>query len=383
MAESREILVSVGHAEGTAGVWCDSAGERWLSGRLEGRGGTLIDDSSAPRIEGVGLDLTVQGGVLPPGAKTAHVIDDAGRRRAATTGGDAWVVVLEQRSHGSSPVLYLDDSGDPVRPPLPPDWRVEPVTDAGESCPVCSAMRWEKIVPTDTGSRGAFELPGGGMEPSPVLACAVCGHEEPVPTFFGVSDAAGDDDWSEVEEDDEAMAPLGRAGAAAALSKVDFPVYAMAGAEPRLTGLGSQGSSVTEVDIAHGTPEDESWLLVSVERGPEMDSEAALARRALETALMDAGEAWPDDMSEAALTLWLHARERDTRRAAASAEMEQLAVSVDGAPVEFRLVRSGRSWAAAARIGDDLGVTLSARGVEPSAVALERVRDLRPLADSW
>jgi hypothetical protein len=380
MSGSREILVSVGHAEGTAGVWRDNGGDRWLSARLEGRGGTLLDEGGHSSIEGLGLDLTVQGGVLPPGAASAQVIDDAGHRHEATAASGVWVVVLEQRSHRPSPVHYLDDAGESVRPPLPAGWRVEPVSDARESCPVCSCLRWEKVTPTDAGARGAVELPGGGMEPSPVLVCAVCGHEEQMPTFIGLS--TGGEDWEDVEGDVEPL--LGRAGAAAAVSGVDFPVYSVAGWEPKLTGIGSVGAVVTDIDIAHGMPESERWLTVSTVRERAMDSGAAIAREALQLTLRTRDEPWPDDLSEAALTLWLRSRERELRQAAAAAPTERVALTVEGSPVEFELVRSGEDWAAAARLADDeLGVTISARGVDPSGIALERIPDLAALAQTW
>jgi hypothetical protein len=375
MAESRETLVSVLHAHGTAGVWRGPDGRRWLSAWLEHGGGTLLEDTAPPSIASIG-ELTVQGGVLPPGAATAHVIDDTREWHDAATAAGVWVVVLAQHSHGASPVLYRDADGRPVRPQLPSDWSVEPVPDANGSCPACGGARWERVTPTDTESRGGFGTAGGGMAPSSVLVCVVCGHEEPIPTFFGASGG----DWDDTPDDEVEMAS--HRTPPRALAGVDFPVYAIGGRDARLGGYGSSSAGIDSVDVAHGSPEDGPWIVVSTERGQQMESDATVAREALGNALSSTDEPWPHDLSEAALSLWLHTRDRDRRRLAAEAPLEPIALPVDGSPVEFQLVRSGEHWAAAARVADDLGVTVSACGIDPSDLALERMRNPGGLAAS-
>jgi hypothetical protein len=345
-------------------VWRDARGDCWLSGSLEGQGGTLLEEAGQPGVEGVGLDLTVEGGLLPAGASSAVVVDDAGVDRPAEAGGGAWVIVLEQRSFRTCPVRYLDDRGEPVRAPLPDDWRSEPVTDSSAACPACGASSWEKAVPADTESRGAQGTPDGGWEPTPIVVCTVCGHEERMPSFMRASD---DDGW-ERDDDGPSFDPV--------MPAVGFPVYGVAGLEPKLGGWGASGLLTTEVYIAHGTREDDVWALVSTEHEDHpMDSEAASARAALENCLLDAGaQDWPLDLSDAALTLGLREEQVAVRRAAA-VPAESLEIPVAGAPTEFQLVRSGGHWAAAARMHPDMLVTIAARGIEPSAVTLVPVPD--------
>lgn len=54
------------------------------------------------------------------------------------------------------------------------------------------------------------------------------------------------------------------------------------------------------------------------------------------------------------------------------ARRRRLRLAVDGAPVELAAVGDSNAWAALGRVGG-VAVRISARGVEPSSVALERV----------
>src|SRR5579862_76379 len=60
------------------------------------------------------------GGVLPPGAVSAEVVDLRGARVAAGVGGGAYAAIIEQANDGrEAPVCCRDAGGDPVRRPLP------------------------------------------------------------------------------------------------------------------------------------------------------------------------------------------------------------------------------------------------------------------------
>jgi hypothetical protein len=160
------------------------------------------------------------------------------------------------------------------------------------------------------------------------------------------------------------------------LADVGFPVYGLADHEPRLGGWGMKGSATTEVSVEHGRLDGDAWAQVTTElEDHPMDSETATARRALETSLHDAeAEDWPAGLSDSALTLRLHDVER-ARRRAASVPAESHQITVDGVVREFQLVRSASRWGAAARIADDMLLTIAARGIDPSGVSLVRVPD--------
>jgi hypothetical protein len=125
-------------------------------------------------------ERSLVGGVQPPGAVSAEVIDDRSRRVAATVGGGAYVAILEQTNDGHEPVVCCrDESGAPVPRPLPADWTRSEVTDAEEPCPACGAVAYDEVLPTD-GSRGGRGGHGhdGPLEPCRIVVCRRCGHEE-------------------------------------------------------------------------------------------------------------------------------------------------------------------------------------------------------------
>ena len=114
-----EVMVALDHPDGTAAVYRDADGV-WLTGQL-GSGGTGLDDY-APAAEGLREGM-VAGGLLPPGATGAEVVDAAGERRSPAIGEGAWVIVLAEAPGGDAPpVRFLDAAGRSVRPPLPDEW---------------------------------------------------------------------------------------------------------------------------------------------------------------------------------------------------------------------------------------------------------------------
>ncbi len=119
------------------------------------------------------------GGLLPPGAVTAEVLDDWGARIAAVIGGRAYAAILEPSSDPGEPVVCCRDaSGMPVRRPLPDNYPCAPVDDAEEPCPACGAVDYEECVPTENWRGGRAGPDGTTFSPSPIVVCRVCGHEE-------------------------------------------------------------------------------------------------------------------------------------------------------------------------------------------------------------
>lgn len=190
-----EVLVSVEHADGEAGVLRD--GEDYcLSGYLSDGGWTLLSEYWSS-MEGLTGDRSVEGGRLPPGAVGAEVVDRSGRRHVAASSNGAWVIVLGEPTVGDPrPVRFLDEEGQTVRRPLPDSWPREPLPHRQETCPACGAKGWERARPIDSsfGMRRRPDAPPidpeppptvptdwTGWEPVPMLVCKTCGCAESEP----------------------------------------------------------------------------------------------------------------------------------------------------------------------------------------------------------
>jgi ribosomal protein L37E len=364
-----EVLVSVAYGGTTAGV---IRGEDmcWLCGDLATGGGIGLDDHR-PVLAGVEGDRAVEGGLLPPGAVAAEVVDRGGDVAAAAANG-AWVIVLGEPVTGAPyPVRYLDGAGRTVRPPLPEAWPRIPVTDTTERCPACGFGEWDEITPLDH-SRGSSGAGEDSMAPTPTVVCRRCGHEEREGTFYAATSGPATS-APPAAEALRARRALVRDHVRMALSDVGFPVFAAAG-RPCSYGGSSTGDAVTDsVTIDHGA---ELSVCTSAE-GRVWTGVRELAREALEQRLPDEGSGPWAEASHAALTLWCAASERRRRQRAAAAEARVQPFRVDGAVHVFELVGNGERWAAAGWLGE-LIVTITAEGVAPEAVELERLAD--PLA---
>ena len=64
------------------------------------------------------------------------------------------------------------------------------MADADEPCPACGERGWDELRPLDE-SRGTQSTPGGGWEPTAIVVCRACGHEESVGGFYGIPVAVG------------------------------------------------------------------------------------------------------------------------------------------------------------------------------------------------
>src|SRR6185437_4777038 len=131
------------------------------------------------------------------GATGAEVIDDRGTRVKAAVGDGAYAALIVQPNDGHEPIVCCrDDAGRPVRRPLPAAYPSVRVTDTDEPCPACGAIDYEEYVPTEDW-RGGRVQPDGTTTPNPVVACRVCGQEEPEGTFYAAAAEAPDDETAQ------------------------------------------------------------------------------------------------------------------------------------------------------------------------------------------
>ena len=82
--------------------------------------------------------------------------------------------------------------------------------------------------------------PPGSERPVPVIVCMRCGHEESEGAWFA---PIGEDPGVPVERYQPPERPP--------LDGLDFPVYALAGADAEMTGHGSDAVGVHSVTMSH------------------------------------------------------------------------------------------------------------------------------------
>lgn len=122
-----EILVTVEHGDGTAGVVREND-MPWLTGDVSRGPGTGMEGARAG-MEGL-RDGSLHGGMLPQGASGARVRDAAGNTHTPAVGGGAWVLVLPEAPDAGVAVSFLDADGALVRPELP---AIRPRADRGRA----------------------------------------------------------------------------------------------------------------------------------------------------------------------------------------------------------------------------------------------------------
>jgi hypothetical protein len=116
----------------------------------DGRGPRLGGRDYPPVKDWLDEGRTLVGGLLPPGAVSAEVIDEAGIKILANVGDGAYVAILHQPNDGHQTVVCCrDPAGRPVARPPPPDWIRTPLTDAEVLCPACGAVAHDEVLPTD------------------------------------------------------------------------------------------------------------------------------------------------------------------------------------------------------------------------------------------
>lgn len=385
-----KVLVTADYPGGSAGVVIRRRAY-WLTDELDRDGpATMLDDYSTA-VMGLAGGGRLEGGLLPPGASTATVTDDAGVRRPAAVGNGAWAAVFaEPYDRHLSPVCFHGADETIVAPPLPADWARSPVVDADEACPACdsvqrngtpgqaAAPRWDQVVPTDE-SRGSS---GPDMRPTPFVVCRTCGHEHSVGAWFSV----GDDHH---EHDPEMQARLIADGQARMAEEIrgplrtsTLPVYAVPGWTRRLGGWGMGGwehaeGELTSITVDHGGAGERAGPKLDVQTSHERDeygSDAARARSMLATGALREGYGDAPNRSTAGLAIWMYIQDRELLRLAAVAPVEQRDIPVDGQPRRFAVVRSGAHWTAVSSQGL-YRIALSGHDVDLETIELAALED--------
>jgi hypothetical protein len=262
------------------------------------------------------------------------------------------------------------------------------VTDAQEPCPACGAIDYDEYTPFEEW-RGGRGSPNGTRVPSPVVSCRVCGHEEEEGTFMTTRSQP-----DESEDEATRAARIARARAqqrkrrwlsdTLTLRAAPFPIYGADGWPAKLGGSGSRGDELTEITLyQYETPEadpyagDRPRFVLTTRRDDEAPGELLHeARRALEDwILRDAGAArWPD-ASRAAITLWLRARDRQSRVAVLDAVQSEQLITIDGVSTRTLMLNAPRNrWVAVAHHAD-LTIIVAAHDLEPASLRLEPVAD--------
>lgn len=329
-------------------------------------------------------DRCLVGGLLPPGAVSAEVIDDRGVRVAAGVGGGAYAAVLEQPNDGHEPIVCRrDGAGTPVRRPLPDDYPCTPVLDTEEPCPACGAVDYDECVPTESW-RGGRPGPDHTTIPNPIVVCRVCGHAEGEGTFY----AAVSSDDTEDEATREARIAHARAqrwySDTMTLRAATFPIYAAEGWPALIGGSGSRDDRLASLTIRHhDTPNADPYAgdlprleITTSNDDAHFGDELREARSTLQNWLHNDGTRprWPR-ASHAALTLWLRARAREMRAEVLQAGRSDQPITIDGTSQPFlTLTTPGDRWVAV-RHHDDLTITIAAHGLDPTTITIEPIPD--------
>jgi hypothetical protein len=295
----REVLVSLPSG---AGVVRLDDGHLLVTDEVgDGGGSCLLEwDRFHPTTSWVDESRCVVGGLLPPGAVSAEVVDGQGRRISATVGQGAYVAVLAQPNDGHDAIVCCRNAaGDAVRRPWVDDYPSVRVTDTEEPCPACGSIDWDEYTPFEEWRGGRGSKVDGTHIPNPVVSCRVCGHEEPEGTFFGFRSQPA-------ESEDEATRAARIACARAeqrkrqwltdtlTLRATHFPIYSVEGWPAVLGGSGSRGDELTQITIEHyESPDadrfggDRPRLMVTTKRGESGSGEELQEAR-------DALKSWVD-----------------------------------------------------------------------------------------
>ncbi len=343
----RGVAAIVGHGSGAALTHDVRTGSR-----TELRG-------YRPARHGLGDELTLAGGMLPPGAVSAVAFDHAGREHRATCGGGAWLALLEEPMRGEAPPMrFLGDAGELVPVPTPTGVRLEAVTDAVDPCPVCQALEWQK---TTSAPPELYGGEGGGR--GSTARCARCGHEEGLGVLYA---AAGPPSWpaaediadteAEIAQHEAEMREATRDAGLADARSAPFRFYGLATGSPEIAGSAYSDGALTSLTLSYET--DHGSVSVRTDTHRRHDSPSRLVREALDE--LQPVEHWPD-LSETAVLLSINARAREHVAETQRAPVREVSGTIDGEPTTFALAALRDAFAAAARL-PEATILVSGRG---------------------
>jgi hypothetical protein len=164
------------------------------------------------------------------------------------------------------------------------------------------------------------------------------------------------------------------------LRGVTFPIYAAETWPASITGSGSSGDDLTELTVGHHAEENDDPfttpdLSITTSIREDHHNDLHRARRALEMWVHDHNRPRSDGLSDAATMLWFAAGGRDRRAAATGAMQTEPLITIDGTLQPFlRLSTPTGRWVAVRR-HDDLTITIAARDLDPTTLALEPIPD--------
>lgn len=366
-------LVTLPHGHGVAGVVRSSRRAALTHDATSSRGGTELA-GYRPAVQGLEGEVTLTGGLLPPRAVRAVVLDRAGAAHEATCASGAWLALLDQPATGEAPIVrFLDLADDVVAVPLEAGVRVEAVSDAIDPCPACGALEWRKVMAAPPHRHGT----DGAGRPT-AARCGRCGHEEQLGVLYA---AAAPASWPADEDVDDTGAEIAqrqaetrRAWIAGARS-TPFRFYGLVDGSPVVAGLGHSNGAATSITLRYETAAGS--VSIRTDAAAWLESPTWLARGALEGAALD--DPWPD-LSETAVLLWLNARAREREAEVHRAEVSGIVIAVDDEPITFMTASLHDTFAAAAGLRDAT-ILVSGHGATDGlalrTVAAEELSDLR------
>jgi hypothetical protein len=216
-------------------------------------------DRYRPALVAAGPRSCVVGGLLPPGAVAAEVIDDRGTRVPAVVANGSYIVVLDQRDEGAEPIVCCRGSdGAPVSRPPAVGHPGTPVEDADVACAACGAIDFEEYLPFAAGSSGPIDS-DGKIVPQAVVRCRVCGQQEQETIVMRAAETADSPAPALTLTRDQLMAKADAMRREFMWRSIEegvrtqgFPIYVAAGWPAQVSQSGSEDDGrLTYVTVAH------------------------------------------------------------------------------------------------------------------------------------
>lgn len=316
---------------------------------------------------GIGENLTVVGGHLPPQAASVQVLGYSGRPSTVVER-DAWCAVLHQPSFGARlpvPVVFRDGTGRVLRAPLPPGMTGRLVLDCSVLCPACGSRTWERIEAMSAGSSDDHSpLAGAAVW----VACGTCGHTERG-GLIRLPASSDQDRVSTIEVE--------------ALADTERPAYRIPGRDARVRAIMRRRGKTRSVDVdcilATGGTVSVRTGLASRSKNPVFAARSweivdAVMRAQHLPQLPDLpGRPELEHHSDAAVLLASRTRRRNALRALATAKRRTLDISVDGRPEHFACFVTHDVWVASRCDGSPPIMLTGSGDSDPAVLTLVRV----------